>query len=122
MKVIREYTCDHGHRWKIDADESKPELPQDGICPDGHEAVTCQTLVPVDHVQLTIRSAAILTDRVTNRIELTGFYLLSISDRDGKTLRTSENHYKFRDVVALAERFTNRTAAEACVYWDHIKP
>jgi hypothetical protein len=123
MKVYRSYWCDFGHTWEVYVDEDALETEADVICPQGHEAVTCKTEIPADLVRLTILPAArIIGEGNLQRLYGERKFHVSISDREGVLLRTSKSTYTFRDAVNTIERFTNKTAAEACAYWDHIHP
>jgi hypothetical protein len=123
MKVFRNYHCDFGHNWEVYVDENTPETETDCRCTEGHEAITCSTEIPADLVQLTICPAMrIIGLAPLQQVVLERMFRVFISDREGNLLRTSKEVYTFRNAVNMIERFTNKTAADACAYWDHINP
>ena len=121
MKIYRTYACDFGHEWEVYVEETAPEPESDCFCPQGHEAVTLSIEVPADLVRMTIFPAARI-HASSNRLFGERKFHVSIADREGVLLRESKNTYSFRDAVNMIERFTNKTSADACAYWDHINP
>ena len=90
MFVHRRYTCDFGHQWIVRRLGGEAEQTGDAICPEGHEAVTCQLEVPADEVQVLLRPAARVSDQITGQLMLEGRYWLVSLDRYGEELRCSK--------------------------------
>lgn len=122
MKAYWEYRCDFGHARTIFRDEDRPETEADTRCPFGHEAVTLHKDIPVDCVQITLRPAARVTDRVTGKIHVRDRYGIILSNRGGTEKRTSANMYLLREAIHLIERFHGQTMAQAAKIWETLNP
>jgi hypothetical protein len=122
MKVYWIYTCDYGHEWTILRDEKAQAVPEDRICPFGHESVTLQKWRPIDLVQIMLKPAAVLVDTFTNQIQYEKEYWLILSDIEDIEKLVSSRPYLWREVLSLAEKFQGRSKASAWELWGKIKP
>jgi len=122
MEVQRHYACDFGHRWIVVADEGAPERLEDTVCPKGHEAVTCRIELPADEVQVLMKPAARVADRVTKEVVDSGLYWLVLLDRGGQELLRSTKKYSWEGVVALAGLFRGKDPDTAKKWWDRKRP
>ena len=121
MRVYRTYRCDFGHRWGVAGQTDVPESARDAVCADGHEAVTCQEEFPADEIQVLLRPAARVVDRVTGQVRDGGKYFLVLLDHADQELRTSRERYTWDEVVQLALRFRGKDRKRALDAWD-LKP
>jgi hypothetical protein len=117
MRVYREYRCDHGHEWTVTSREGAPELAQHTQCPEGHEAVTCSEQQPADEVQIVLRPAARIVDRVTGQTQHQGRYFVALLDRADQELCVSTEHYTWEEAVMLANLFKGKDASRAMDWW-----
>src|SRR3954467_4069089 len=93
MKVFRSYRCEEGHTWIVQRHDDEGEQRLDGVCPQGHPAITCQVEYPVDDVQILISPAARVLDARTEMRTLDGRYYISLLDSSGKQICASRQHY-----------------------------
>ena len=117
MRVFREYRCDFGHRWTVTGQQGTPEKPEDAICPEGHAAVTCSEQPPADRVQILIRPAARVVDKVSTRIWYSDRYYLLLIDRADCELRVSAQHYTWDEALELAVIFKDAEEQHALELW-----
>lgn len=122
VKVYWRYMCDDGHAWEIFRDEDAAESPEDSVCPDGHPAVTLTKQPPVDEIQIALRPAGRIVDRVTGQVALERRYLLVLSDLEGANERVSKRTYLWRELLSLAEKFHGRTRQSAWELWGKLNP
>lgn len=122
MRVYRKYTCESWHDWVICRQDTDPELPQDTLCPYGHEAVTRRDEPPADEVQLLLRPAARIIDSVTGRLGLEKRYWLVLLDREDAEIAVSKQHYTWDEVVQLAMRYRGLDKARALERWNPSPP
>src|SRR5688572_26726715 len=108
MRVHRLYHCDFGHHWTVVSQQGTPEKAEDRFCLEGHEAVTCNEQLPADRVQLLLRPAARIVDRVRGTIWYGERYYVALFDRADRELRTSEKQYTWEEAIALAAVFKDR--------------
>ena len=118
MKSHFRYRCDFGHQWTISRDPLAPEDPKNPLCPEGHEAVTCQAEEPADEVQIFLQPAARIVDRVRGQKIDAGHYRLIVADLSGRELRVSVNTYKTSEVQNLIGQFLGKSATAATQWWD----
>ena len=104
------------------ADEGAPERLEDTVCPKGHEAVTCRIELPADEVQVLMKPAARVADRVTKEVVDSGLYWLVLLDRGGQELLRSTKKYSWEGVVALAGLFRGKDPDTAKKWWDRKRP
>jgi hypothetical protein len=117
MLVFRAYRCDFGHEWTVQCEEDAPERPEDTHCFAGHEAVTRRVEEPVDEVQVVIRPAARIVDRVRQQVAGAGTYRLVLLDRTGKELVHSDMAYSLESVSSLARLFAGKAPSAALALW-----
>lgn len=122
MKVFRSYCCEEGHEWLIGRNERELELPEDQICPRGHAAVTCRIERPVDDVHVLLSPAARIVDDVKGQRILNDRYLLSLLDKAGAELCSSQENYSWDEVVKLAFLFKGKSVEDALRWWARRKP
>lgn len=122
MRVFRHYRCDQGHDWLIRRDENEPERPEDQLCQEGHAAVTCRIEKPVDDVQVLLSPAARIVDDVKGQRILNDRYLLSLLDKTGAELCSSQENYSWDEVVKLALLFKGKSVEDALRWWSRRKP
>lgn len=79
------FQCDYGHQWEADV----TDVPIDGRCPHGHDAVTEHYLPSAGRPMLGLESAARIVDDVTGRVEHEDeFYLVVDRQEFGEVLRS----------------------------------
>lgn len=117
MRVYRRYRCDHGHEWTVATQQDKVEGAADVVCPEGHEAVTCNEEFPADEVQVLLRPAARVVDRVTGMVSGSGRYFLILLDHADRELCASSKDFSWDDAVKLAGLFKGKDAARALELW-----
>jgi len=122
MLVYRRYQCDLGHEWVVQRKQGQPEEPGDVECPEGHEAITCNEEEPADVVQILIRPAARIVDKIKNQIALEGRYWVVLLDRSGLELCSSMEHYSWEEAVALATLFRGKDTERAMQWWRRKSP
>lgn len=121
MKVYWTYRCDWGHRWEYMREEDAEELPEDAICPYGHEAVTLQKAMPVDEVVISFLPSGVIIDQVTQQLSLHGKYWLELTDRvGGEERKKSKQTYNWLDIVQLASKFHGLTKNKAWQLWERL--
>jgi hypothetical protein len=111
------YRCDHGHHWDVERGSGEPERAEDTKCVHGHEAVTRRDDIPTDEVQILIRPAARVVDRVKEQRALEGRYWLVLLDRDDGELRRSSQHYTWEEAARLGRLFVGKDNATALKWW-----
>lgn len=117
MRVYRRYHCDFGHEWTVVTRTDAPEAAADVVCPHGHEAVTCNEALPADEVQVLLRPAARIVDRVTGLVRHEGRYYVVLLDRGDQELCVSNEHYPWDDAIKLAAQFRGKDAQRALAWW-----
>jgi hypothetical protein len=122
MRVYRRYRCDFGHEWTLPRQDDEPERKEDTYCPEGHEAVTCKEEQPADEVQVLLRPAARIVDRVKGQVALSGRYWLLLLDRFDKTLCVSSRDYSWDEAVRLAGLFKGKDHVQAMEWWSRESP
>ncbi|RMG95521.1 MAG: hypothetical protein D6705_13455 [Deltaproteobacteria bacterium] len=120
--MYRRYHCDYGHEWTVATHEGEPEFAQDVQCPEGHEAVTCNEEVPADEVQIVLRPAARIVDRVTGQVWYAGRYYVVLLDRADQELCASRKHYTWEEATKLAEMFKGKDESRALDLWRRKAP
>lgn len=108
MKAIWEYRCDFGHSWSVFRDEDAGELPEDAVCPFGHEAVTLHKSQLLNMVQVSLRPAARVVDSVTGRTGHEYEYFLVITDLHKGIERMSAKAFTWEAAKAAFDRFRIR--------------
>ncbi|MCC7385600.1 MAG: hypothetical protein IT384_27375 [Deltaproteobacteria bacterium] len=122
MRIVRQYTCDFGHRWHVKAQHDDAERPEDARCPEGHEAITRRDQEPADEVQIVLRPATrVLNQRTGSRI-LEGKYWLVLLDRVDAEVCTSTEMYGWDEIIKLSNLFRGKSVAEALKWWERRKP
>lgn len=122
MEVDRLYQCDYGHHWVVQKQKGDAELPEDIICPEGHEAVTCREDEPADEVQLLIRPAAKIVDRVTGQRAHERKYRVLLLDRTGAEICRSNNMYSWEDAITVGSLFREKSVEQAVKWWARRNP
>jgi hypothetical protein len=122
MRVYRRYRCDHGHEWTVTTREGEPESAQDVQCPEGHEAVTCNEEQPADEVQIVLRPATRIVDRVTGKTWDAGRYFVALLDRADQELCVSSEHYTWEEATKLAGLFKGKDESRALDWWKRKAP
>ena len=117
MRAYRRYRCDHGHEWTVITEEQTEEAASETVCPEGHEAVTCNEELPADEVQVLVRPAARIVDRVTGAVAASGRYYLVLLDRNDRELCASSEHFSWQEAVKLAGLFRGKDANRALEWW-----
>jgi hypothetical protein len=118
MRVFRSYRCDYGHHWEVHRHDSEEEQPSDGVCPEGHPAITCCVELPVDDVQILISPAARVVDQLRRQRILGQRYYLSLLDKTGAELCASRDHYDWDTAVQFASFFKDKSAEQALAWWS----
>ena len=108
MKAYWLYTCDFGHVWTFFRDEDSTVNPHDQVCQFGHEAVTLSKQRLLDMVQVAIRPAAQIVDRVTQQIGNEYEYYLVVTDLHNNVERMSRRTYWWDQIKGLLDRFRVR--------------
>lgn len=122
MRVYRQYCCDYGHRWEVERESGDPERPDDTRCAEGHEAVTCNEAEPTDEVQVLLRPAARVVDRVKGQRALDDRYWLVLLSREGQELRKSSKHYAWDEAVSIGKLFRGKDPTRAMEWWARRSP
>lgn len=122
MRVYRRYRCDQGHEWTVTTREGEPEAAQDIRCTEGHEAVTCNEEQPADEVQIVLRPAARIVDRVTGKTRDAGRYFVALLDRADQELCVSNEHYTWDEATKLAGLFKGKDESRALDWWTRKAP
>lgn len=117
MRAYRRYRCDKGHEWTVLTEQDKAEVASEVVCAEGHEAVTCNEELPADEVQLLIRPAARIVDRVTGAVSNSGRYYLALFDSSDRELCSSSEHFTWDEAVKLAWFFKGKNASRALEWW-----
>lgn len=117
MRVYRRYRCDLGHEWTVAGQEQDVVSAAETLCPEGHEAVTCNEELPVDEVQVLVRPGARIVDRVTGMASHSGRYYLVLLDRADRELCTSSELFSWEEAVQLAGLFKGKDASRALEWW-----
>lgn len=118
LPELRVYRCDFGHEWSVRVDSAEPELVAHTFCSEGHEAITRVTMPPVDAVQVLIRPAAVVSDRVRGTMRFEEQYRLTLLDRDGAVILDSSSVFPWEAVVRLATVFRQKSESEARELWQ----
>jgi len=122
MRNYRRYRCDFGHQWEIEREQGEPEDPKDTHCGEGHEAVTRTDEEPADEVQVLIRPAARIIDKVTQKRGMEGRYWLVLLDRANIELLRSSAHYSWDEAVAIGKLFQGKGVSRALEWWERKRP
>jgi hypothetical protein len=117
MRAYRVYHCDYGHHWTVVTRQGEPERDDEVRCPEGHEAVTCNEELPSDEVQILIRPAARIADKVTGSLRCPKRYFLVLLDRTDQEICGSIAHYSRDEVVQLAAQFRGKDLVRAREWW-----
>lgn len=122
MRVYRCYRCDFGHHWEVEREKDEPERADDTRCSEGHEAVTCNEEEPADEVQIVLRPAARIVDKVKGQRGLEGRYWLVLLNRSGEEIRKSSHHYSWDEAVNLGKLFRGKDVSKALEWWTKKFP
>lgn len=122
MREYRRYRCDEGHEWTLCRDSNEAERKPDGLCPQGHEAVTCSKELPADEVQVVLRPAARIVDAARGQVWHAGTYWLVLLDRADVELCVSRERYSWDDVIRLAGLFRGSSRERALLLWQRRRP
>jgi len=117
MRSYRCYRCDYGHKWLVQMREDEKEHLSDSICPEGHDAVTCNIETPVDDVQVLISPAARIVDQVKKQRILNGRYYLSLLDNAGSEICSSKHDFDWDTAIKLASFFKDKSSEQALHWW-----
>ena len=74
-----------------------------------------------DDVQITIRPASRIGDRVKQQVVLRGKYYIIISDISNTWEKVSDKVYSWNDTMEIIENFDKRSVDWAIKYWDRKK-
>lgn len=118
LPELRVYRCDFGHQWSARVDAAEPELAAHTVCSEGHEAITCVIMRPIDAVQILIRPAAVLSDPVRGTMRFEGQYRLTLLDRDGAVILESASTLPWDAAIRMAAIFRQRSESEARELWQ----
>jgi hypothetical protein len=102
MKVYWHITCDYGHKWGGFLEEDAEILMR---CPEGHEAVICCKEPPIDQVQVTIRPAGRIVDKVTKKSAGDRQVWIVVSDIQGCWEYQSQKIYSWREAEKIVRLF-----------------
>ena len=108
MKAYWFYSCDFGHDWTFFRDEDTVINPHDEMCPFGHEAVTLSKQPMLDMVQVAIRPAARIVDKVKGQTAHEYEYYLVVTDLHNNIERMSRQPLTWHDAKAALDRFRIR--------------
>jgi len=97
--------------------QDEVENVADTVCPDGHDAITCNEELPADEVQVLVRPAARIVDRVTGTLSHSGRYYLVLLDCADREICASTEHYAWDDALKLAGIFKGKDANRARDWW-----
>jgi hypothetical protein len=122
MRIYRRYHCDYGHTWEVSSKADQPRGERENYCRDGHEAVTCEEHVPADEVQVLLRPAARVVDRVKGTVHNSDRYFLVLLDRSDEPLRVSAEHYGWDEALKLALLFRGKDTVRALQWWKRRFP
>lgn len=122
MFIVRKYTCDFGHSWSIRRRSGEEERASDALCPEEHEAVTCQEEVPADVVRVIICPAARAAHPPHGLVVERDRHWLVLQDHEGSILAESEKSYTWDEVARLAGRFGGKSPSEAMKWWLRKPP
>ncbi len=117
MRLYRRYRCDHGHEWTVVSQEGTREDADQVVCPNGHEAVTCNEELPADEVQIVVRPASRVADRVTGAVLHAERYYLVLLDRADRELCASRQHLSWDEAIQLSALFRGKSASTALDWW-----
>lgn len=120
MKAYWIYRCDEGHTWMLFRDENAVENPPDSVCPFGHEAVTLHKERMLDAVQVSLRPAARIVDRVKQQVGHEHEFYLVVTNLHTGEERMSRRPSTWKDIKNLADRFRNLPASKAWPLLDRI--
>ena len=100
--------CDFGHHWTLFVDVQIAEKKDDGLCPvcvESTEAVMLKKCPVANEVQITIRPASRIVDRVKQQIALRGKYYIIISDISESWHKVSEKTYSWNETMEIIRNF-----------------
>lgn len=120
-KEYRRYRCDHGHEWIIFKDESELELPENRLCPEGHEVVTLQREKVLGHVQITFRPAGRIIDSVKGQSIMEGRYYVVIDDLLSSKELVTDNTFTWDEACKFARKFDQKSIDWVLKYWSKFK-
>lgn len=109
MKAYWHYRCDEGHAWTIFRDINASEMPDDFVCPFGHEAVTLHKARLLDMVQVALRPAAQIMDEAKRQMGHEYEYYLVVVDLHNDVERMSRRTLTWSNAKAALDRFRLRT-------------
>ncbi len=121
MRIYRRYRCEFGHEFTTRGQQGVPPA-HEARCPDGHAAVTVNEEAPADEVQVVLRPAARVVDRVTGRIWNSDRYYLVLLDREDRPVLESTGDYSWDEVIELAALFRGKTLDSARKWWERRAP
>jgi hypothetical protein len=107
MKAYWHYRCDHGHSWVLFREEDAKESPEDIVCPYGHEAVTLTKRRLLDFVQVSLRPAAQIVDRVTGQTGHEYEFYVVVTDLHRSMERSSTRTFRWAEAKAIVDQFRN---------------
>lgn len=116
--------CDFGHQWILFVDEQTPEKETDALCPEcpeHYKAVMLKKDLVADDVQITIRPASRIGDRVKQQVVLRGKYYIIISDISNTWEKVSEKVYSWNETMEIIKIFDKRSVDWAIKYWNRKK-
>lgn len=121
MRIYKTYRCDHGHEWTVQTVNSEPDRTGDAYCPLGHIAITCNVEIPSDEVQVLLRPAARIVDRVTGSQWGRGRYFIVLLDHTDQEIGVSKDHFSWDEVLKLASLFQGKDSKSALEWWKRKK-
>ena len=74
-------------------------------CSEGHEAVTCTKQLPIDQVQVIIKPAGRIADRVTKQPMFERQVWVIVSDIQGSWEYQSRKNYSWREAEQILRLF-----------------
>ena len=101
MIETRFYMCDDGHQWRVFREPTSPPAAADETCEFGHPAVTCAHEPFLGGIELTLRPAHRVVDRVKNQIYGQSRYFLVLRDLQSSTELSSVRDYPGDEAVRL---------------------
>lgn len=105
MRELRKYRCDFGHSWETFGDSDASPLPNENVCTQGHEAVTCSRQQLLDRVELRIRPMARIVDQATKRTGGEYEFALVLANLHTGEEFTNYRVYSFAEILKLSEGF-----------------
>jgi hypothetical protein len=121
MRIYKRYRCDHGHEWTVQTVNGAVDEIDDTYCPLGHIAITCNLETPSDEVQVLLRPAARIVDRITGSEWGKGRYFIVLLDCNDQEIGVSHNHFSWDEVLKLASLFKGKDKKSAMEWWKRKK-